>query len=207
MIPSCRGPVVFNVSLSPSMEYSHCKPFSMKVFDLASSLFSFSMKFPVTWFFTAVSNEETDILWRQREVQGKGCTNSKLGLTHSHHRKFALSRERVNMPLWLSDTRSSNLCFVLSEERRVAQKGRWLAWLKAVWTWLISHPKAHIRIKKKWSLCYFVSITEDISECPPFSHTTSHCKLHANNLKVIRFEVRHKKTICCFHITGVARTM
>lgn len=154
MIPSCRGPVVFNVSLSPSMEYSHCKPFSMKVFDLASSLFSFSMKFPVTWFFTAVSNEETDILWRQREVQGKGCTNSKLGLTHSHHRKFALSRECVNMPLWLSDTSSSNLCFVLSEERRVAQKGRWLAWLKAVWTWLISHPKAHTRIKKMITLLF-----------------------------------------------------
>lgn len=57
-MPSCRGPLVFRVSFSLSMEYSHCSPFSMKVFDSASSLFAFSMKFPVTWFFTAVSNEE-----------------------------------------------------------------------------------------------------------------------------------------------------
>lgn len=57
-MPSCRGPLVLRFSFSPSMEYSHCKPFSMKVFDSASSLFAFSKKFPVTWFFTAVSNEK-----------------------------------------------------------------------------------------------------------------------------------------------------
>lgn len=56
-MPSCRGPLVLRVSFSPSMEYSHCKPVSRKFFDSASSLFAFSMKFPVTWFFTAVSNE------------------------------------------------------------------------------------------------------------------------------------------------------
>lgn len=46
-MPSWRGPLVLRVS-SASLEYSHSKPFSMKVFVSASSLFAFSMKFPVT---------------------------------------------------------------------------------------------------------------------------------------------------------------
>lgn len=70
-MPSCRGPLVFRVSLSPSLEYSHCKPFSMNVFDFASSLFSFSIKFPLTWFFTAVNNKK-----KNNEVEGKNASHS-----------------------------------------------------------------------------------------------------------------------------------
>lgn len=57
-MPSCRGPVVFRVSFPPSSKYSHCKPFSMKVFVSASSFSAFRIKFPVTWFFTAVDNAQ-----------------------------------------------------------------------------------------------------------------------------------------------------
>lgn len=57
-MPSWSGPMVFSDSLSFDREYSHSRPFSMKVLDLVSSPLAFRMKLPVTWFFTA--DEHTD---------------------------------------------------------------------------------------------------------------------------------------------------
>lgn len=56
-------------------------------------------------------------------------TNSKLGSTHSHHRKFALSRECVNMPLWLSDTIFPT-CVLFCQRRKEWPKKEdgWLGW-------------------------------------------------------------------------------
>ncbi len=52
-MPSCSGPTVFRDSLLSATEYSHSRPFSIKVLDVISSPLAFKMKLPVTWFLTA----------------------------------------------------------------------------------------------------------------------------------------------------------
>lgn len=53
LMVSCRGPLVFKLSLLFSMVYSHSKPISMKVLLLTPLLLGFRIKLPEAWFLTA----------------------------------------------------------------------------------------------------------------------------------------------------------
>lgn len=88
LMASCRGPLVFKLSLPFSMAYSHSKPISRKVLLLASLPLGLRMMLPEAWFLTAAG---------ESSAQGHLCSSTSFYMQQN----LGIRQSRVFKPFFL----------------------------------------------------------------------------------------------------------